>query len=38
MTAFLGCVLSLCLAVASFILSAVVVGVWLNLMLLWAGR
>jgi hypothetical protein len=37
MTTFLGCVLSLCLAVASFITSAVLVGVWLNLMLLWAG-
>jgi hypothetical protein len=37
MSTFLGCVLSLCLAVTSFILSAVLVGVWLNLMLLWAG-
>jgi hypothetical protein len=36
-TTFLGCVLTLAFAVASFILSAVAVGVWLNLMLLWAG-
>jgi hypothetical protein len=37
MTTFLGCVLSIAIVVASFVGSAFLVGVWLNLMLLWAG-
>jgi uncharacterized membrane protein YfhO len=38
MNNLLGCVVGIAFALASFLVSAIVVGVWLDLMLLWAGR